>query len=75
MAAPVIRFTIYDWRFRIYESLGGVQARMSHAARNWNLLWGVSGAELLAAWKRRALSSPLTLRVNAEGRMQKGEWL
>ena len=46
---------------------------MSHAARNWNLVWGVSGAELLAAWKRRALSSPLTLRVNAEGRRKNAE--
>ena len=29
----------------------------SNAARNWNLVWRVSGSELLAVWKRRKPSS------------------
>ena len=31
---------------------------MSNTARNWNLVWRVSGSELLAPWKRLEPSSP-----------------
>ncbi|MEI7940941.1 MAG: hypothetical protein WCK27_30070, partial [Verrucomicrobiota bacterium] len=34
------------------------RTRMSNAARNWPLVWRVTCSELLAAWKRRELSSP-----------------
>jgi len=31
---------------------------LSHAARNWNLVWWVTGSELLALWKGRKPRSP-----------------
>ena len=36
----------------------GARTFLSNAARNWNLVWRVSGLELLALGKRRDLSSP-----------------
>ena len=37
---------------------GGVPTFLSNAARNWTLVWRVSGSELLALWKGRKPRSP-----------------
>ena len=42
---------------------------MSNAARNWNLIWRVAGAELLARWKGREPRSP-SPRPSPQGRGQ-----
>ena len=40
---------------------------LSNAARNWPLVWRVTCTELLAAWKRREVSSP-SPRPSPQGR-------